>query len=535
MKKFIPILFSLMIFIQLTAQDPQFVSQEINNLGFSLGMADLNGDYLDDIFSASSSAIRIFYQREDGTFRQVDRQGFSSNSPSWSIAAGDIDGNGLNDLLYGGGSGVSFMMANEVDTTYNEITQPEFVFSQRSNFVDINNDGLLDAFVCHDVAPNVYFINDGIGGLTFNQGGLGDTPNGGNYGSVWIDYDNDNDVDLFIAKCRGGISDANINQLHRNNGDGTFTEVGTDAGLADPVQTWSSAWGDFDNDGDMDALVGASNFSNGGHKLMQNNGDGTFTDITNGSGFDILLDTSTEHQAADFNNDGFIDILGSGSNIMVNNGDMTFSPVVTPVGRGALGDANNDGFIDIVHSSTLYLNSGNNNNYIKLNMVGQESNKNGIGAKITVETASKTQLREVRSGEGFRYMSSLNPHFGLGTETEIERILVQWPSGTIDEIVNIPINSTLTVIEGESTNVSVSTPNELSVSIYPNPALHQIGLLADFELNGKIATVYNAIGQKVKSDVVIENIISITDLTAGVYILELNVNNQRSRTRFIKE
>lgn len=80
----------------------------------------------------------------------------------------------------------------------------------------------------------------------------------------------------FIAKCRGGNTTAKINELHRNNGDGTFTDVSISSNMADPIQTWSAAWNDFDNDGFLDAIVGASSFTDGNHKFMHNNGDGTF-------------------------------------------------------------------------------------------------------------------------------------------------------------------------------------------------------------------------------------------------------------------
>ena len=182
---------------------------------------------------------------------------------------------------------------------FTETSGPQYVFSQRSNFIDINNDGNLDAFVCHDVAPNVYYINDGVGNLSFIQGGLGDYPSGGNYGSIWIDYDNDRDMDMFIAKC-GGEVPRRTNQMHTNNGDGTYTENAAVLGLDDPMQTWSAAWGDFDNDGDMDVLVGASS---GSHKLMLND-NGAFTDVTSGSGVSALVSTSIEHVTYDFDNDG---------------------------------------------------------------------------------------------------------------------------------------------------------------------------------------------------------------------------------------
>ena len=236
-----------------------FENENIPNTITGDCVVDMNGDFLDDIVSVDwDGQITVAYQQPDGSFSlETIASPDPDNNPSWSIAAGDLDNNGYNDLVYGGGSGVSIMMRSTDGTSVEEFTTNDYVFSQRSNTVDINNDGVLDAFVCHDVAPNVYYISDGAGDFQFIQGGLGDTPNGGNYGSVWIDYNNDCLIDMFIAKCRGGQVPENINQMFRNNGDGTFTEVSEEIGLADNLQTWSSAWGDYDNDGDMDVFVGA--------------------------------------------------------------------------------------------------------------------------------------------------------------------------------------------------------------------------------------------------------------------------------------
>ena len=260
---------------QLTQGDPpptppfSFTNTTVGINGTDRAVVDMNNDQLDDLVSINSDEINIFYQLTEGGFNQVSIPTTTADyTPSWSLAAGDIDHNGYNDLLYGGGSGVTFMKANDDGTAYEEISGSEYVFSQRSNFVDINNDGHLDAFVCHDVEPNVYYINDGFGNLTFYQGpnesgvpsGIGNHPSGGHYGTVWIDYDNDRDIDLFIAKCRGGSGTEKINELWRNDSNGSFTEVGAqpNVNMADEVQTWSSAWADFDNDGDMDAYIGAS-------------------------------------------------------------------------------------------------------------------------------------------------------------------------------------------------------------------------------------------------------------------------------------
>jgi hypothetical protein len=252
-----------------------------------------------------------------------------------------MNNDGWSDLVCGGGGGVSILLSQNDGADYTEFTVSNYVFSQRSNCVDLDNDGLLDAFVCHDVAPNVRFINQGNGTFQFSQGGLGDTPDGGNYGSVWIDYDNDCDMDLFIAKCRGGMSEASRNQLHRNNGDGTFTEVSDESNMSDYVQTWSSAWADYDNDGDMDAVIGASSFTTGIHRVMRNNGDGTFTDVVAGSGFDVFNGTGIEWAPADFNNDGFVDVIGGNGYIAVNNGDFTFSLSPVEVAPGTITRAMN--------------------------------------------------------------------------------------------------------------------------------------------------------------------------------------------------
>jgi len=128
----------------------------------------MNGDFLDDIVSISSTNVNILYQQPGGGFNTTNITTTSADfSPSWSLAAADFDANGYTDLLYGGGQGVTFMKANNTGTGFTEISGSEYVFSQRSNFIDINNDGHLDAFVCHDVAPNVYYINDGSGNLSF--------------------------------------------------------------------------------------------------------------------------------------------------------------------------------------------------------------------------------------------------------------------------------------------------------------------------------------------------------------------------------
>ena len=483
-------------------------------------VVDMNGDYLDDVVGISANSVNVHYQvaNSSGFTSVVIPTPQANFTPSWSVAAGDIDKNGRNDLLYGSGSGVTFMKQNSDGSGFVEMSGPQNVFSQRSNFIDINDDGNLDAFVCHDLAPNVYYINDGTGNLAYNEGGLGDFPSGGNYGSIWVDYDNDGDPDLFIAKCRGGNSGANIDELHRNDGNGNFTDVSIASGMAEPSQSWSSEWGDFDNDGDMDSLIGASSTTNGSHKLRRNNGDGTFTDVTDGSGYDTFASTNIEHVAHDFNNDGFIDVFGGGSKIMFNNGDMTFTPSVVSVSNGPVGDLNNDGFLDIQNSNEIHMNNGNANHWIKILLQGIASNGNGIGARVEIYGTWGIQIRDVRSGDGFRFMSSLNTHFGIGAATEIDQLVIRWPSGTIDIVNNPAIDEPIMIIEG-STLLAVSEFNSPDFMIWPNPASDYINIQSK---NGDVIThveIFNIAGKKVISENIIDQKVAINTLQSGTYFL----------------
>ncbi|MEM6685189.1 MAG: FG-GAP-like repeat-containing protein [Bacteroidota bacterium] len=515
-----------------------FTTSSVSTTGSQRAAVDMNGDFLDDVVSVSATNINIFYQQSSGGLSTTPVNISTTTAdftPSWSLAAADYDRNGFTDLLYGGGNGVTFMKANATGTAFTEISGPEYVFSQRSNFIDLNNDGNLDAFVCHDVDPNVYYMNDGSGNLTFNQGGLGDDAGGGNYGSIWIDYDNDRDMDMFIAKCRGGATTININEMHENDGSGNFVEVASALNLADPIQTWSSAWGDFDNDGDMDVFVGASSTSNGTHKLMRNNGNSTFTDVTSTSGIlPDLTNIGIENATHDFDNDGNLDIASNGS-ILFGNGNMTFTVYdnVIAGNNGSFGDLNHDGFVDAISGTTLYMNDTNSNNWVTISTSGVASNVHGIGARIEVHTAAGTQIRDVRSGEGFRFMSTMNAHFGLGTESAITNIVIYWPSGTIDNLVNPAINTHHIITEGQT----LSIPDETleSVAIHPNPVGKIMNINSPVNLVGKIATIFNIEGKRVMNLKLKEHAIDVSRLQTGNYILRLESDGKIFTQKFIKQ
>lgn len=516
----------------LNAQNVSFTTQSLGTTGTDRAVVDMNGDHLDDVVSVTSTNIQIFYQQSVGSFSEVNIPTTSANyTPSWSLAAADYDGNGYTDLLYGGGSGVTFMRASSDGTAYTEISGSEFVFSQRSNFVDINNDGHLDAFVCHDVEPNVYYLNDGSGNLTFFQGGIGDYPTGGNYGSVWIDYDNDRDMDMFIAKCGGNVA-RRTNEIHQNNGDGTFTELGVSTNLADPMQTWSSAWADYDNDGDMDAWVGASSLGDGFHTLMRNNDDGTFTNVITGSGLESFNATGIENATYDFNNDGNPDIISNG-NILLGNGDLTFTiqSGILPSSNGSYGDLNADGFIDCFFQGTIYMNDTNSNNWIGIATVGTDSNIDAIGSRVEIVTPSGTQIREVRSGEGFRYMSTANTHFGIGTDTEVTSVTIYWPSGNIDIYEDPLINEVMVATEGETLGLEDTLTNNLI--LYPNPTRDNLNLSMT-DLENVIYTVFDVTGSRVMNGRLESRTLNVSALQTGNYILRIIENGTIKTQRFIK-
>jgi hypothetical protein len=522
-----------------------FTSQTVSGITGSYYncVVDMNGDYKDDIVSAiDATHLAITYQQTGGTFNTTTFTVPNTTVlPSWSIAAGDYDNNGYNDLIYGSGSGVCFLKANSDGTGYTSDRKTQSYLVQRTNFVDINNDGKLDAFTCDDNSPNRYYLNDGTT-LNHNQGGLGDFATGGNYGSIWFDYNNDGKLDMFIAKCGQGGSGVggNINQMYKNNGDGTYTNVAATANLADPEQTWSSAVGDFNNDGWMDIVVGVNSTSNGNTNVKKNNGDGTFTSVTTGSGFDTITAMGREYVAHDFDNDGNLDVLGSGNTIMFGDGNFHFTanPNQYPLSayNKPVGDLNNDGFLDIQNGTSVLFNNGNSNKWVKINLQGIQSNRNGIGARIEIYGAFGKQIRDVQSGTGFRNMSTLNTHFGLGSNTEVTQMIVRWPSGIVDTINNITANQTVLVVEGSS--LAVNSFNNSTFTIYPNPVKSNINIVmsATSTVELKTAQVFDLNGRIVLETTISNQSINVDKLSTGTYILLLkDAEGKHYTEKFIKE
>ena len=512
-----------------------FVAQTIATTCDICSAADLNGDYLDDIVTVQSNQMTVLKQLPAGGFStSVYALPTLATAPGWSIAAGDFDKNGFNDLVFGGGSRLTIIKANTGGTGFTEVKYPQSIFTQRTNFIDINNDGHLDLFACHDVAQSHAYRNDRNGNLIFDISFFPTLAVGGNYASIWTDYDNDGDQDMYLAKCRGGapVGDPQrINLLYRNNGNGTFTEVGAIAGVNDGAQSWSTAIEDFDNDGDMDFLL--SNISDT-NKFYRNNGDGTFTDIYSSTGIAPQVG-SWELQTGDFNNDGFIDFFWqNGKELYINNGDLTFTGFNISVNEGGIGDFNNDGFLDIQFGNKIYFNSTNANNWLKVNLKGIQSNANGIGARLEIHGAWGKQIREIRSGNGFSHQSSLNGHFGIGTATQITKLVIKWPSGVVDVISNPAINQSILVTESSTLGVN---QNETALfSLYPNPTADVLKIqLKDTNLEIKSAKIFDLNGRLVLEPKIIQNAMDVQALPSANYMIKVEtVSGEKHSQQFIK-
>jgi len=452
------------------------------------GVVDMNGDRLDDIVILDESRhVFIEYQNPDGSFTQHD-YGMISPAAQWGAAIGDVDADGHKDIFSGGSyDGVHLMQISQPGTSTVVALNNGAMFMQCANVADINNDGWLDAFGCHDDADSRIWYNDQTGVLNFTPViDFTTTPASdmsGNYGSCWTDIDQDGDLDLYIAKCRQFVNDPTdprrINVLFINDGNGNFTDEAGIRGINLGDQSWSADFGDIDNDGDMDHVV--LNHDNT-IRLFENDGNGFFTEITAGSGLEVT-GFYLQSIMRDFDNDGNLDLIISGevNFLFLGNGDGTFTDESSALASAdllhsfGLGDLNADGFVDYYASygetyvgtdpnnpDKIWLNDGNANNWAAFELKGTTSNADAIGATTLIYGAWGVQMREVRSGESYGITNSFAAHFGLGAETVIDSVVINWPSGISDTHYNLNAGSYYTVIEGQciapEVDIALSTP-----------------------------------------------------------------------------
>ncbi|RKY75168.1 hypothetical protein DRQ00_10995, partial [candidate division KSB1 bacterium] len=433
-----------------------------NNHGIAFGDYDNDGD-LDIYVTKGNYESNILYQNNgDGTFTDVTYiAGVGHCGYGYHSVFGDYDNDGDLDLYIANANMPNVLYQNNGDGTFTDVTTFAGVgdagYSRSVVFADLNNDGYLDIYVAKAAnQANILYRNnrDGTFSDVSNVAGVADQSYSASV--VCGDYNNDGFLDIYIANFRG---EANV--LYRNNGDGTFTNVTKIAGVGDSGWGHSAAFGDYDNDGFLDIYV--VNCKEHPNVLYHNNGDGTFTDVTEAAGVGNIQ-YGRGVTFADFNNDGNLDIYvsNSGRNVFYsNNGDGTFSDLSSESGLDnwgegvsvSTGDYNNDGWLDIYlgnwkdKPNILFQNNGNSNNWIVVKTIGTVSNRDGIGARVKVVTSESSQYREVSGGSGYCTQNSLPVEFGLGKSTLVDSIIIRWPSGIIQDTTNIAANQIITFVE----------------------------------------------------------------------------------------
>ena len=474
------LVFSCVVFqsnSQISFSDSTSILDNENNFsGNTIGVLDMNGDGLDDILRLDRSRIiNVEYQGKEGQpFSNIE---FGSSNPSnkeWSVVCGDLNEDGIMEVITGGAYFYNIHSINHLDTTMTSASLPrgKEIFVQGSNLVDIDNDGFLDLFACHDDGESFVYSNNQNGALVYEDDWLDMTINGssgepasGNYGSTWSDIDNDGDLDLYIAKCRQGVSSSTdprrINTLYINDGNNNFSEQGEAHGLDIGRISWTADFGDINNDGWVDCLL-TNHFDDS--QILMNDGNGNFTELENSGIGDT--DFAIQGLFRDFDNDGFLDVIVTGNSFFLfrNNGNSTFTQIDTILENShphscAIGDLNNDGFIDIYagygigfsdftnRPDRLWMNNGNDNNYLTVDLDGVVSNREGIGARVSIYGDWGIQIRDVHAGESYGIINSPIQYFGLGDADQIDSLVVNWPSGHNQIMYDVPINTKLNIEE----------------------------------------------------------------------------------------
>ena len=469
-----------------TNANSKFASQ--THSGCAVTVVDVNNDGLDDILVMDQSQnLTVRLQNKDASFTTYPL-GQVYGSKVWGMAAADVDKNGWKDVVTGSGSAALIKLGWNGTTVTSNITQlAASYFVQNVLFGDFNNDGWVDLEVNDDNDyAKIYVNNNGTLNLTttlinteINPGmTYGNDPyDSGNYGSVWTDFDNDGDLDLYISHCRQSTSSSTDqrrrDRLFVNDGTNHYTENAQAYGIevTDFKQTWTTSFGDLDNDGDQD-IVMTNHGENG--QILKNDGTGHYTDITAGTGFSTSGFDPIESMVADFDNDTYLDILvsggGGGNSYLLyhNNHDNTFTLTTLPFAAQTngmlsfgLGDLNHDGKLDVFASygdvynnptstdDVLYLNSSaNNNHFITFALTGTVSNPDAIGAKVTIYGPWGVQVREVRAGESYGTSNSAQCHFGLGANTVVDSARIDWPSHQYtNHFTNLAADQFVTVTE----------------------------------------------------------------------------------------
>ena len=464
---------SLLMAIMVLPMFGQFFTDASGTTGFNaqgrnngVAIGDYDGDGYDDIYVSSKDGPNLLYRNlRNGQFEELGSElgvdySAESNTSIWF----DLENDGDLDLYVGNYQEQNILYRND-DGQFVDVTNQYNVGSKGRivtlNAADIDNDGDLDLYVGYFNARNKLYRNEGS--YFIDVAGLwGLNASNPSMGAIFFDYDNDGDLDLYQT------NDANIpNELYRNDGD-KFTDVSEFSGLNYAGFGMGVDVADLDNDGYLDVYV-TNLYSN---VLYQNRGDGTFYDLSSlsntddiGMGWGTLI--------FDCNNDGLRDIyLGNDTYFGVNGvkypnrlfenlGSFVFyghdeSSVVTSrfatYGAAAL-DLENDGNLDlaVVNSgddgNQFFRNEHNQNDFVSIKLIGNQSNYNGIGARLELYYGGESQNDIITCGSGYASQSTMTTYFGIEEGVEVDSLIVRWPSGIVQTITDLRLNQLNTIEE----------------------------------------------------------------------------------------
>jgi hypothetical protein len=435
---------------------------------------DYDRDGNDDLFTTGYNPGNVLYHNNgDGSFTKIIEGSVVSDTGCVGACLGDFDNNGASDVFVCRIDGVNRLYLNDGSGAFVAFTDGDIGLDVRASWnaagADYDGDGWLDLYVTNHwmfdpeapSAPQLY--RNIMGALTLqDNAAVGLEPDESRCPS-WCDYDNDGDPDLFISR------NSPHHGLFENQGDGSFVSVTSSVVVTD--MNGAGSWADFDNDGDFDLFT--TNMRGRENKLYRNLGNGEFERYLESP---IATDSGFFNCAAwaDYDNDGDLDVYVTADStghprlnaFYRNNGDGSFQRItegdaasdLEPSSSAAWADYDNDGDLDLfvanlsAGTNALYRNELSGTTWIAVNCRGTVSNRDAIGARISVKAtingAPVRQLRQVSNQTGYCSQSSLRQHFGLGQAETVDSVVVEWPSGYVDVLVDVAVNQLLTVHEG---------------------------------------------------------------------------------------
>jgi len=465
-----------------------------NNWGCGVSFYDFNKDGWPDLSFSRFNQPPVFYTNNQGEFQLIDL-GIPNSNEAKMIVWADYDNDGDADLFFTRYLGPWSLYQNDgsmnmTDVTASVgITQVANAMAFGASWGDINNDGWLDLYISNyntnvnqpgTTVTNYLFRSDGDGTFTQVAGDLG-VSNGSKHTflTTFVDINRDGWQDLYVANDR--LPDSN--DLYLNNVNGQFTNITAGSGADIYINTMSNTVGDYDNDGDIDFYVANSE---AGNNLLRNNGNNTFTNVAVASGV-AVNQFCWGALWMDYNLDGWQDLYvntGPLSNTPVQNyfytgdGDGTFTYAFLSGFQGhvnvahscATGDYDNDGNPDLLvgvrsplKCEVWHNNSTTTNNHLKVSLEGVLSNRDGIGSFIDCYIDGNLQTRYTMCGEGFMSQNSQYQIFGLGQAESVDSLKITWLSGIVDVFYDIEPNQWLHIVEGSSFSAQLNQSGTLSI------------------------------------------------------------------------